>query len=126
MSRYARLAGRRKHPGRKKGRVVPRVVVKHYEAGETIKETEIVCAGARINGMRKFIVPPEPEAPGGADQRLVAVGSKINGVVKSAISPEILKQTEGMPWHRRCARIAAITGKPFTEVTRLLDEQNLN
>ncbi len=76
--------------------------------------------------MRKFIVPPEPEAPGGDDQRLVAVGTKIDGVVKSAISPEILAKTEGMPWHRRCARIAAITGRPFTEINEELNGRKPN
>jgi hypothetical protein len=53
-------------------------------------------------------------------RRFVVAGSRINGEVKLAISPEILKKAEGLPWHARVARIAAITGRPFVEVRKAL------
>jgi hypothetical protein len=52
----------------------------------------------------------------------MVVGSRINGGVKLAISPEILKKAEGLPWHARVSRIAAITGKSFTEVNEILNK----
>jgi hypothetical protein len=90
MSRYARLAGRKRYPGHRHS------CAAHADAGSPPSEKTI--------------------GGGGAPATLVAAGVRINGEVKSAISPEILKQTEGMPWHRRCARIHALTGVPFSEV----------
>jgi len=101
MSRYARMAGRKKYPGHRQRRVIKKLMaappppIKHYEAGKTIKETELVC-----------------------------VGTKINGVVKSAISPEILKKTEGMGWHQRRAKIHALTGIPFADIPGDFNELN--
>lgn len=69
----------------------------------------------RGSGISTFGLSEVPE------KELVCVGSRINGVVKSAISPEILKKTEGLPWHARVARIAAITGMPFVEVNKALE-----
>jgi hypothetical protein len=96
MANYARKIGRRRHPARKKWRTVAK--------GDLKKEL--------------FALPDA--------RQLVAAGVRINGEVKSAISPEILKQTEGMPWHARRARIHAITNIPFAEISRVLDGQDAN
>jgi hypothetical protein len=70
-----------------------------------------------VKNRRGWPSPPQ----GKRSRRLVAAGSRINGEVKLAISPEILKKTEGLPWHARIARISAITGKPFVVVREALE-----
>jgi hypothetical protein len=87
MSRYARKAGRKKHPNRH-------------------------CC--------KMVAVPTPPVP--ADKTLVYAASRIDGETKVIISPEILKETEGMPWHARCARISALTGIPFVEVNEYVKQ----
>lgn len=127
MSRYTKSAGRRKYPGHRQRKLIKRLKaapappMKHYEAGETIKESELVYVASRING----VVPnadagsaQSEKAEGG--RKLVYAASRIDGKVTVSISPEILKKTEGMHWHQRCAKIAAITGRPFTEINEEL------
>ena len=100
MTTYAKSLGRRKYPG-------------HRERKMALRAT----------------ASPQPEIAvnrGESATTIVAVGSRINGVVKSAISPEILAKTEGLPWHRRIARIHALTAIPFTEINTILGGREKN
>ncbi|MBN1253952.1 MAG: hypothetical protein JXA50_01590 [Deltaproteobacteria bacterium] len=52
---------------------------------------------------------------------LAVLYTRIKGKHKISISDSLFKETEGMPWHARRARISAITGRPFSEVSAMLE-----
>lgn len=112
MSRYARKAGRRKHPNRHCCKMVAVPMPAPPPAGSPQLSRSLLDKS-------KVGIPQAAEKKDCGGE-LVYAASRIKGKTSIAISPEILKKTEGMPWHARIARIHALTSIPFADINKAL------